>query len=181
VPGAKKAKGVEEILELLASGSSIPLESGGVTQLDHALQTAAALEQSEPGDRELAVAGLVHDIGHLLQESSEEAHARIGSAVVRPLLGETVAGLVALHVEAKRFLVATDPSYVAILAGDSTASLAMQGGPMAQSQTVAFASLQLASRAVTLRRADDGAKTAGVRVKDLSEWRPMLRVLAELA
>ena len=50
-----------------------------VSQLDHALQTAALLERSHPDDDELAVAGLVHDIGHLLPGGTDEAHADDGA------------------------------------------------------------------------------------------------------
>ena len=64
------------IVDLLAGGAHCPCAPGcAVTQLDHALQTAALLERKCPDDAELAVAGLVHDIGHLLPGVGDEAHA----------------------------------------------------------------------------------------------------------
>ena len=110
-----------------------------VSQLDHALQTAALLLHRHPDDPELAAAGLVHDIGHLLPGVDDEAHAGAGAAAVRAALGERVAGLVALHVEAKRYLVATEPGYGDELGSDSVASLATQGGSLSPEEAAAFA------------------------------------------
>jgi predicted HD phosphohydrolase len=100
---------VDEIVAVLATGAERPLGPGvPVTQLEHALATAAALRRDEPDDPELAVAGLVHDLGQLLAGARDETHAADGAAAVRGALGERVAGIVVLHVEAKRYLVATD-------------------------------------------------------------------------
>ena len=63
-----------------------------VTQLDHALQTAALLAHLYPGDDELAAAGLVHDIGHLLPGGADETHADDRGACGTRALGERVAG-----------------------------------------------------------------------------------------
>ena len=58
---------VDAVLEVLATGADHKLSPDvPVSQLDHALQTAALLAHLQPGDDELAAAGLVHDIGHLL-------------------------------------------------------------------------------------------------------------------
>ena len=83
-----------------------------------------------PDDVELAVAGLVHDIGHLLPGGTDEAHADDGAAAVRGALGERVAGIVGLHVEAKRYLVATEGDYDGALTSDSVVSLRRQGGAL---------------------------------------------------
>ena len=104
--------GVDEIVDVLASGAELPLSPGvPVSQLDHALQTAALLAHLHPGDDELAAAGLVHDIGHLLPGGTDEAHATDAARAVRRALGERVAGMVGLHVAAKRYLVATEGGY----------------------------------------------------------------------
>ena len=71
---------VDDIEQLLASGAARPVEIGeGETMpfshLDHALQTAAVLRARAPGDQELAVAGLVHDVGHLLPGVGDAEHA----------------------------------------------------------------------------------------------------------
>jgi predicted HD phosphohydrolase len=98
---------------------------------------------------------------------------------VRTVLGERVAGIVALHVEAKRYLVATDRNYKERLASDSVASLGRQGGALTAAEATAFLGRPWASDAVTLRRADDVAKVDGLGVDGLDEWVPLLQQLSE--
>jgi predicted HD phosphohydrolase len=170
---------VDGMLEVLAAGADHQLSPGvGVTLLDHALQTAALLAHLHPGDDELAAAGLVHDIGHLLPGGTDETHAGDAARAVRRTLGERVAGTVGLHVEAKRYLVATDDSYGAVLADDSVLSLRRQGGALTDEAAAAFLARPWAADAVTLRRADDSGKVEGVEVGDLDRWTPLLHDLA---
>jgi predicted HD phosphohydrolase len=171
---------VDEILELLRSGAGVALAPGlALSQLDHALQTASSLSTTHPGDAELAAAGLVHDIGHLLPGVRDEAHAAAGAGAVRAALGGRVAGLVALHVDAKRYLMATDPGYADTLAADSAASLTHQGGSLSATEAEAFRVRPLADAALALRRADEGAKAVGRRVEGLDHWVPHLRKLSD--
>jgi predicted HD phosphohydrolase len=172
--------GIGKLVELLATGAHRRLRPGtSVTQLDHALQTAALLARAYPDDPELAAAGLVHDIGHLVPGVGDEEHAAAGAAAVRGALGERVAGLVALHVEAKRYLVATEHGYCDGLSPDSVASLAVQGGPFAAAEAGAFGVSPLAHGATALRRADDRAKEEGLVVRGLAHWVRLLRELSE--
>jgi predicted HD phosphohydrolase len=172
--------GVEEIVAVLAKGNARPLGAGEpVTQLGHALQTAALLRQERPDDVELAVAGLVHDIGQLLPGARDETHAVDGADAVRAALGERVAEIVALHVEAKRYLVATDGDYKARLARDSVVSLSRQGGALTPEKSAAFRARPWAGDAVILRRADDRGKVEGLGVDDLEPWVPLLRQVSE--
>jgi predicted HD phosphohydrolase len=173
---------VHAMIDVLASGVDFPLSPGvPVTQLDHALQTAALLAHLHPGDDELAVAGLVHDIGHLLPGGTDEAHATDAARAVRRALGERVAGTVGLHVAAKRYLVATDAGYRGVLTNDSVVSLGRQGGAMTEEEAADFLALPWASDAVTLRRADDSGKVEGLAVGDLPSWLPLLRQVARRA
>jgi predicted HD phosphohydrolase len=171
---------VDEILDLVATGAERPLRFGAtVTQLGHALQTAWLLCQDRPDDTELAVAGLVHDLGHLIPGVSDEEHARVSAASVRAVLGTRVADLVELHVDAKRYLVAVEPDYGNLLAQDSVASLREQGGPMSGDEVTAFMAHPLATDSVLLRRADDNGKVDGRAVPGLSDWVPVLRRVSE--
>ena len=147
------------------------------THLDHALQTAAVLRHDFPDDIELAVAGLVHDIGHLLPGVGDAEHAEAGAEAVREALGERVAGPVGLHVEAKRYLVARQDAYAEVLAADSVASLALQGGPMSAEEQRDFERLPHAQRALDLRRADERGKVDGLEVAGLGEWMKVVRAL----
>ena len=130
---------VDRIVELLATGADHPLSPGvPVSQLDHALQTAALLAHLHPGDDELVAAGLVHDMGHLLPDGTDETHATDVAAAVRQALGERVAGTVGLHVAAKRYLVATESGYGGVLTADSVVSLGRQGGAMTEDEAATF-------------------------------------------
>jgi predicted HD phosphohydrolase len=170
---------VDEIAALLTAGSGRMLSpTVAVSQLAHALQTAALLERDHPGDVELAVAGLVHDIGHVQEGGTDETHAEDAAGAVRQALGERVAGIVALHVQAKRYLVATEDTYGGVLAGDSVVSLRRQGGAMTSEQAAAFRESRWAGDAVTLRRADDSGKVEGLAVPGMSHWVPILRQLS---
>ena len=167
---------VDEIVAALAGGADRPLGPGQpVTQLEHALQTAAALQRERPDDTELAVAGLVHDLGQLLPGARDDTHAEDGAAAVRAALGERVAGIVALHVEAKRYLVTTERGYEDALASDSVTSLGRQGGALTPDEAAVFLGRRWARDAVTLRRADDGGKVDGIGVDGLDRWVPLLR------
>jgi predicted HD phosphohydrolase len=171
---------LDQIEALLASGAVRPVEvgdgSGRVldhSHLDHALQVAAVLHAACPDDAELAVAGLVHDIGHLLDGVSDAEHAEAGQAALGRALGPRVAGLVGLHVAAKRYLVAVE-GYGAVLSADSVSSLARQGGAMSEPERRAFTSLALSADAVRLRRADEGGKVPGLVVGELGDWHETL-------
>ena len=173
-----EALGLDEIVALLVGAADVPLGPGSVSQLDHAVQTASLLANSHPDRPELAAAGLVHDIGHPLPGVTDETHAAAGAHAIRTALGRHVAAVVALHVEAKQYLVTTEPGYAGALAPDSTASLVHQGGTLSHAAVRAFRSKPLAGAALALRRADDRAKVAGARVEPLEHWVDVLRGLS---
>jgi predicted HD phosphohydrolase len=173
---------IDDIGRLLGDGATRLVEVGDEsgrtlrhTHLQHALQVAAVLRAAAPDDDELAVAGLVHDIGHLLEGVGDPEHAEAGAAAVAAALGERVAGLVGLHVEAKRYLVASEGDYAGELSDDSMASLGRQGGPMTADERAAFAQLALGADAVRLRRADEGGKVPGLEVGELDGWMEVVR------
>jgi predicted HD phosphohydrolase len=162
-----------ELLTLLEQLGSTPSNDvGGLTELDHGLQCAFELAARRPSDRELQVAGLVHDIGH--QFGPDERHSSLGADAVRPVLGDRVADLVDAHVVAKRYLVATDPSYLSRLSADSTSTLAVQGGPLGRAEAEAFRMSRHFEDALELRRADDAAKVPGRPVPGLDHWAPLV-------
>jgi predicted HD phosphohydrolase len=180
--------GIDDIERLLTAAADrlVEIDEGDEVQgtgslphshLDHALQTAAVLRRERPGDDELAVAGLVHDIGHLLPGVDDAAHAGAGGSAVRAALGQRVAALVGLHVEAKRYLVASEAAYGGELAADSVASLRRQGGPMSAAEQATFLSSPFAADAIVLRRADENGKVDGLVVDGLGQWMEVVRRL----
>ena len=166
-----------ELVELLSALGHQPAEDlDGLSELDHALQCADALAASRPDDVELQLAGLVHDIGH--QFGSDARHGELGAQALRPLLGDRIADLVEAHVVAKRYLVATEPSYGSLLSAESVHTLALQGGALTPTELECFRDSAHFLDAVELRRADDAAKVPGRPARGLAHWEPHLRAYA---
>jgi predicted HD phosphohydrolase len=176
------ARSVDEIVARLAASDGV-FDSLGefgdpIDILAHSLQCAHELEQLAPDDIELQVAGLVHDVGHVLDGFHTVDHGEVGAAWVEPLLGTRVARLTVLHVPAKRYLVATDEAYAAELSDGSALSLALQGGAMTPDEAAAFAADPHGRDAAELRRADEAAKVIGRTVPDLDHWAPVVHAVA---
>jgi len=173
-------RSVEELMDLLHAcrgAWDTPDRSGDPVDLhDHALQTAALLRRGHPSDKELQVAGLVHDIGHLLRPGDDAGHADHAADAIRPLLGERVSRLVRLHVAAKRYLAATSPGRG--LSPQSALTLTVQGGAMTPWEAAAFEHDPLAEDAVTLRQADDAGKVVGLDAGVMEDWRTVLELVA---
>lgn len=167
---------VEALIDFLRGTADRPIEEDGLFELDHGLQCAAELKAAAPDDEELQVAGLVHDVCH--GQCHISVHHQVGAEAVRGVLGDRVAALVGLHVDAKRYLVATDASYSGELSRVSTATLQLQGGPMAADEVRAFEAGPYAGDAVRLRKADEAAKTPGRVVPGLDAWEGALRRVA---
>lgn len=142
--------------------------------LSHSLQCADLLAAEAPGDLELQTAGLVHDLGWLVEPQLPAEHAPRGGALVEPLLGGRVAHLVARHADAKRYLVTTDPSYLETLSPHSTVTLEHQGGVLDHDELLAMRADPELRAVLALRRADDRAKVPGRDVPDLEHWRPVV-------
>ncbi|WP_369231115.1 inositol oxygenase family protein [Streptomyces sp. R21] len=173
-------RSVEELMDLLYAcrgAWDTPDQSGDPVDLhDHALQTAALLRRGHPSDKELQVAGLVHDIGHLLRPGDDAGHADRAADAVRALLGERVSRLVRLHVAAKRYLATASPGRG--LSAQSALTLRVQGGAMSPAEAAAFERDPLADDAVTLRQADDAGKVVGLDAGVLEDWRTVLELVA---
>ena len=178
-----KITSVEALLELLAAGENQhdePHSAGheAVDLLSHGLQCAERLRHWHPQDLELQVAGLVHDIGHQICPGEDALHGEIAAVAIAELLGERVARLIVHHVPAKRYLVATDPAYLARLSPVSLETLGNQGGPMSPTEVAAAELLVDWAAGLELRRADEAAKSPGRKVPGLETWIPVLHTVA---
>lgn len=173
---------VDDLVEHLRGLGGLGSDEGmAFSELDHGLQTAAILARERPDDVALQVAGLVHDLAHPWDGPGQPEHHRIGARAVRHLLGDRVAFLIEAHVDAKRYLVATDASYEAALSPGSIVTLAAQGGPLGADAVAAAECLDDWDAAVTLRRADDSAKVVGADVPGLDHWIEAIERVADTA
>jgi phosphonate degradation associated HDIG domain protein len=173
---------MRELIALFESPAAQRMYDEAVTELEHALQTAA-LAQSDGAPDHLVAAALLHDVGHLVSDDNvpldEELtadfhHERVGARYLARWFGPDVTGPVALHVAAKRYLCAVEPGYLDDLSPSSTRSLALQGGPMSPTEVEAFERLAHHEAATSVRRWDDRAKIAGLAVADLDAYRSLL-------
>jgi predicted HD phosphohydrolase len=165
----------QELADLIEGLAGLPYGGEAVDQRTHALQTGWLAAQAGADD-ELVLAATLHDVGRA--EPVRAAfpglpHEESGAAFARARLGERVgarvAAVIALHVPAKRYLVATDPAYNALLSPASVESLRRQGGPMDAREVAEFDALPWASDALAVRRWDDAAKDPDGPVLDLAE------------
>jgi phosphonate degradation associated HDIG domain protein len=172
---------VAQIIELFESRGDEAYFGEPVSQKEHALQAAFHAEQDGAPDL-LVVAALLHDSGHLLHGLSEEIadrgldgrHESIGEAWLARHFGPGITEPVRLHVAAKRYLCAVQPTYHDQLSPASIQSMALQGGPMSAAEVVAFERNPHVHAAVRLRRWDDLAKIPSLPVPGLEHYRARL-------
>lgn len=158
------------ILSLWRQRGGLAYQGEGVTQLEHGWQCARLARQAGAAPA-LELATWLHDVGHLLSgldgsptmHGIDDEHEAVGARVLDSLFGSSVSQAVALHVQAKRYLVATRPAYRSSLSPDSVRSLALQGGAMSPAECLAFSRLPAAQDAQRLRVWDDLAKDSGLR------------------
>jgi [1-hydroxy-2-(trimethylamino)ethyl]phosphonate dioxygenase len=152
-----------------------------VSMTEHMLQAAYAAEQDGAPPR-LVAAALLHDYGHFIHELPADSaqhgvdtqHEEVAHAFLSRYFGAAVAEPIRMHVAAKRYLCATDPSYLDQLSPASILSLELQGGPASAEEVAAFDASPYAEDAVRLRRWDDIGKIAGLPTPGLEHYRDVL-------
>jgi phosphonate degradation associated HDIG domain protein len=171
----------DQIFELFEARGSNAYFGEKLSQLEHALQTAWLAERAR-SSQALIVAALLHDIGHLIHSLPEDIadqgidglHEALGADWLAKYFGPEVTEPVRLHVEAKRYLCFAEASYRALLSTSSLQSLALQGGPCTASEARALETNPFLCDAISIRRWDDAAKTAGLMVPSLDHYRAVI-------
>ena len=155
---------IGEITELFTTQGSNQYGSEPINQLQHALQSAHLAELSG-ATPELVCAALLHDLGHMLSGQvpelalhKDDVHQYKVVPFLRGVFPAAVIEPIRLHVDAKRYLCATDPAYWASLSAASKRTLELQGGIFSAEQAAAFIEQDFAPDAVELRLWDDQAK-----------------------
>ncbi len=166
-----------EIFELFRTRGHDAYFGEGVSQREHALQTAWLAEQSKATGA-LVVAALLHDVGHLIHGLPEDIadqgvdgfHEAAGATWLEQHFGPAVTEPIRLHVDAKRYLCYTDATYRARLSASSLQSLALQGGPCKAAEARTLEANPFFRDAVSLRRWDDAAKIPGLAVPEMDHY-----------
>ncbi|PBB40267.1 phosphodiesterase [Mesorhizobium sp. WSM3866] len=160
-----------------------------VTMSEHMLQGAWLAEQ-DGAPEELVAETLLHDIGHYTSEFGtyspddveDKHHDEAGGEVLAPFFPPVIVECVRLHVAAKRYLCATDPSYFGKLSPASVHTLSLQGGPMSAEEVAEFRSNPFHQEAVRVRIWDEGGKVANMKTRAFRDYVPLLeRVVKKFA
>lgn len=152
-----------------------------VSMTEHMLQAAYFAEQ-EGSSATLVAAAVLHDYGHLIHGLDEDIadhgidglHEEVGAEFLEQYFVPAVTEPIRLHVAAKRYLCAVDPSYFSTLSPASVQSLELQGGPFNEDEISAFEAAPYYEDALQLRRYDDMGKVVGMETPDLEHYRPYL-------
>jgi phosphonate degradation associated HDIG domain protein len=175
----------DELLSIYTRRGSAVYFGEAVTTTEHSLQAAYFAQVSGASDA-LIVAALLHDIGHLIEPvpddigdwENDAEHEVAGSRYLAMRFRPEVYEPVRLHVPAKRYLCATDPTYFSRLSSASVRTLELQGGPMSRSEVAAFGAEPHYREAVLLRQWDDQGKVVGLRAPDFDHYRTLIDKLA---
>ncbi|AMO93599.1 HD domain protein [Collimonas fungivorans] len=176
---------IPQICELFERGGHQMYSGEPVNQLEHALQSATLAEQAG-AQPELVCAALLHDLGHLLNPQGEtpsargvdDTHQYFAIPYLRGLFGPAVLEPIRLHVDAKRYLCATDAGYRERLSEDSKRSLELQGGVFSAADAAQFIARPYAADAVSLRLWDDQAKMEGMATPGLPHFSTLMSACA---
>lgn len=154
-----------------------------VSQVEHMVQ-CAQLAEKEGYDEEVILSAFFHDIGHLCEHIMEVKqmdgygvvdHEKLGAEfLLERHFSENIASLVRNHVQAKRYLTYSDPSYYNRLSEASKRTLEFQGGRMSSEEAAAFEADPLFPLHIRLRRWDELAKEENQPLVPLDHYAGMM-------
>ncbi|HVX26788.1 MAG TPA: HD domain-containing protein [Parafilimonas sp.] len=172
-----------EIMELYEKYGDEDYDGEPVSQTSHMIQCAMeAMAQGE--DEELVLGSFLHDVGHLLKhvEATEEMgnfgvvnHEGLGAQYLKEKgFSARVCAMVENHVNAKRYLVATDETYQSKLSEASLQTLQWQGGPMDQSEVLSFEQHPFFEDIIKVRLWDEKAKKPDAVLIPISHFKTLI-------
>lgn len=151
----------------------------------HHAEQCATLAAHFGYDTELQIAAFLHDIGHFVAKSQQFAsfdlygfagHAELGAEFLQQLgFGQKVVALVAGHVQAKRYLLFTDPYYAAKLSAASQMTAKQQGSQFSEAECELFRSSPWFAELIKLRLLDDHGKAEQLEVLPIQHWLALIK------
>ena len=151
-----------------------------VTITEHMIQTAMLAEKTNCSSS-LICSSLLHDYGHFILENPDDLvnkkkdgkHEDVGYEFLKKYFVKDVVKPIKHHVKAKRYL-ARDEKYYQLLSEASKISLELQGGIMNYKESKEFESNEFFESSIKLRKFDEGAKKAGLKIKSINEYKNLL-------
>jgi len=155
-----------------------------ISQIEHAMQCAEHA-YIKTKNKEIIVAALLHDIGHLLGLKNDAdilsnkkgenlgalSHENVGADYLRNLgFSDMTIFLVENHVNAKRYLCAIDVKYCDKLSYGSKETLKLQGGIMLADEIKQFEEHAYFNNCLILRECDDNAKDVDAKINHEKYW-----------
>ena len=165
---------IDTLSVLFAGDGSREYFGEAVSTSTHMLQAGALAERDGAPAPQIAAA-LLHDVGHLRSLQTEQRpHEEVGADWLAQWFPPEVTEPIRLHVAAKRYLCATEPTYFGKLSAASVESLRRQGGAMTVEETHTFTKSRYAEAATAVRRWDEAAKNPAASTPDFEHFRPLL-------
>jgi len=153
-----------------------------VTIAEHMIQSAMMAEKSKSKNN-LICSCLLHDYGHFILEDPDELvlknqdgkHEDVGYEYLKKFFKKEVVEPIKNHVLAKRYLT-RNKKYYNQLSEASIVSLRLQGGLLNEKEAESFEKKEFFNESIKLRKFDEAAKKVGVKIKDITEYKSLLKV-----
>ena len=172
---------IEKIISNFKNNKSLYIGEN-VTIAEHMIQSAMVAEKTKSKDS-LICSCLLHDYGHFIVEDPDELvknnqdgkHEDIGYEYLKKFFKKDIVEPIKYHVLAKRYL-ARDKKYYNRLSEASKVSLKLQGGVLSNKEAKIFEKDEFFKDSIKLRKFDEAAKKIGVNIKDISEYKNLLKL-----
>ena len=171
---------VDKIVSNFKNNNSLYIGEN-VTIAEHMIQSAMMAEKSKSNNN-LVCACLLHDYGHFILDNPDELvrkkqdgkHEEIGYEYLKKFFKKEIVEPIKHHVIAKRDL-ARDKKYFDRLSEASVVSLELQGGVLDTKEAKLFENQEFFKEAIMLRKFDEAAKKIGVKIKDIIQYKDLLK------
>ena len=171
---------IEKIISNFKNNKSLYIGEN-VTIAEHMIQSAMVAEKTKSKDN-LICSCLLHDYGHFIVDDPDELvknnqdgkHEDIGYEYLKKFFKKDIVEPIKHHVLAKRYL-ARDKKYYNRLSEASKVSLKLQGGVLSNKEAKIFEKDEFFKDSIKLRKFDEAAKKIGVNIKDISEYKNLLK------
>ena len=170
---------IDQIISSYSNNKSLYIGEK-VTITEHMIQTAMLAEKNNCSSS-LICSSLLHDYGHFILENPDDLvskgkdgkHEDVGYEFLKKYFVKNVVEPIKYHVKAKRYL-AKDEKYYRMLSEASKISLKLQGEIMDDKEAKEFEGNEFFEDSIKLRKFDEGAKKADLKIKLINEYKNLL-------